>query len=80
MGKQVFLDLPNSGKLDFFVDCSANATPEFQGRGGEQIASQIVNILTNLFSSSNFNLEQLCIVPGKKCWRLNVDIVVGVYR
>ena len=55
---------------------SANATPEFQGRGGEQIASQIVNILANLFSSKNFDLTQLCIVPGKKCWNLNVDIVV----
>ncbi|CAF0767966.1 unnamed protein product [Brachionus calyciflorus] len=67
---------PDMGKLDFFVDCSANAAPEFQGRGGEQIASQIVNILTNLFSSKNFDLTQLCVVPGKKCWHLYVDIVL----
>lgn len=55
---------------------SANATPEFQGRGGDSIASQIVNILTNLFSTENFDLSQLCIVEGKKCWHLYIDIVV----
>ncbi|RNA15649.1 D-3-phosphoglycerate dehydrogenase [Brachionus plicatilis] len=67
---------PDFGKLDFFVDCSANAAPEFQGRGGEQIASQIVNILSNLFSPKNFDLTQLNIVSGKKCWHLYVDIVL----
>lgn len=56
---------------------SANATPEFQGRGGESIAAQIVNILTNLFSTKNFDLNQLCIVEGKKCWHFYIDIVVG---
>lgn len=70
---------PNLGKLDFFVDCSANATPEFQGRGGEKIAAQIVNILTNLFSTKNFDLSQLCIVEGKKCWHLYIDIVLLEY-
>ncbi len=65
---------------DFCLSSSANATPEFQGRGGEQIASQIVNILTNLFSSKNFDLKQLCIVNGKKCWHLYVDIVVSLKK
>lgn len=58
---------------------SANAAPEFQGRGGDEIASQIVNLLTNLYSSKNFDLSQLCIVSGKKCWHLFIDIVVGYF-
>ena len=56
---------------------SANATPEFQGRGGEAIASQIVNILNNIFSTKNFDLTQLCIAESKKCWHLYIDIVVS---
>lgn len=67
---------PHLGKLDFFIDCSAHANPEFQGRGGEQVASQIVNILSNLYSSHNFDLSSLCIVEAKKCWHVYIDIVL----
>lgn len=70
---------PKFGKINFLVDCSANATPEFQGRGGENIASKIVNILDNIFSVNNFDLTQLCIVEGKKCWQIYVDIVLLEY-
>jgi len=70
---------PNLGKIDFLVDCSANATPEFQGRGGENIASKIVNVLNNIFSVNNFDLTQLCIAEGKKCWHMYVDIVLLEY-
>ena len=60
----------------FLLKSSANATPEFQGRGGEFIASQIIITLTNLLSAENFDMKQLCIVENKKCWHLFVDIVV----
>jgi len=63
-------------KSNFQFSSSANAAPEFQGRGGERIASQIVNVLSSLFSTENFDLTQLCIVNGKKCWHLFVDLVV----
>ena len=32
---------PGQGRLEFFVDCSANATPSFEGRGGESLATSI---------------------------------------
>ena len=38
---------PRRGRLEFFVDCSANAAPEFEGRGGDQLASEISNVLYN---------------------------------
>ncbi|XP_049879720.1 exosome complex component RRP42 [Pectinophora gossypiella] len=70
-------DLPNLGKLEFFVDCSANATPEFEGRGGEQLASSISNMLQKAYHSSQaFNLKQLCILEGKQCWKLYIDILI----
>jgi len=67
---------PKLGKVDFLVDCSANAAPEFQGRGGERFASEVVNFLTSFFSSANFDLSKLCIVEARKCWHVNIDIVV----
>ena len=38
-------DAPDRGRLEFFVDCTANATPQFEGRGGEELATQIAGML-----------------------------------
>ncbi|XP_072945632.1 exosome complex component RRP42 [Epargyreus clarus] len=68
---------PEQGKIEFFVDCSANATPEFEGRGGEQLAYCISNMLKEAFHSRQaFDLKQLCILKGKQCWKLYVDILI----
>ncbi|XP_053611524.1 exosome complex component RRP42 [Plodia interpunctella] len=70
-------DKPGLGKIEFFVDCSANATPEFEGRGGEQLANSISNTMQKAYHSSQaFNLKQLCIFKGKQCWKLYVDILI----
>ncbi|XP_023947388.2 exosome complex component RRP42 isoform X1 [Bicyclus anynana] len=70
-------DKPGLGKIEFFVDCSANATPEFEGRGGEQLANSISNIMLRAYQSAQaFNLKQLCIFEGKQCWKLYIDILI----
>ncbi|XP_014482509.1 PREDICTED: exosome complex component RRP42 [Dinoponera quadriceps] len=70
-------DKPEEGKLDFFVDCSANATPAFEGKGGEDLATEISNLLSLAYQTSEtFDLRQLCILPHKKCWKMYVDILI----
>ncbi|XP_061197232.1 exosome complex component RRP42-like [Saccostrea echinata] len=70
-------DKPNKGRLEFFVDCSANATPVFEGRGGEELAAEIGNILTRTYDCpSCFDLEALCIIPEEQCWVLYVDVLL----
>ncbi|CAG9118113.1 hypothetical protein JYU34_003708 [Plutella xylostella] len=70
-------DNPGAGKIEFFVDCSANATPEFEGRGGEQLANSISNMMQRAYHSSQaFNLKQLCILDGKQCWKLYIDVLI----
>lgn len=72
-----FPERPEEGKLEFFVDCSANATPDFEGRGGENLAVQITNTLSAAYQSTvAFNLRKLCIVKGRKCWKFFVDILI----
>lgn len=66
---------PDLGKIEFFVDCSANATPVFEGRGGEDLATEISNSLAQAYASS-FPLHKLNIVRGQKCWKLYVDILI----
>ncbi|XP_076245428.1 exosome complex component Rrp42 isoform X2 [Calliopsis andreniformis] len=71
------LDKPNEGKLEFFVDCSANATPEFEGKGGDDLATEISNTLATAYQTRDaFDLSTLCILPYKKCWKIYVDVLI----
>lgn len=68
---------PNEGKIEFFVDCSANALLDFEGRGGEELALEISNCLRITYSSPfAFDLKSLCILPKHQCWKLYVDILI----
>lgn len=68
---------PDEGKIEFFVDCSANATPEFEGKGGEDLATEISNFLSTSFNSGlSFDLKSLCILKEIQCWKLYVDILI----
>jgi len=68
---------PNAGRLEFFVDCSANATPAFEGRGGEDLATEISRVLARSYQSQNvLDLTKLSVLAGRTCWILYVDILV----
>ncbi|NXN95196.1 EXOS7 protein, partial [Rhinopomastus cyanomelas] len=71
------LEKPDEGYLEFFVDCSANATPEFEGRGGEELGTEIANTLYRVFSNeSTIDLKSLCINPREHCWVLYIDVLL----
>ncbi|XP_071091631.1 exosome complex component RRP42-like [Haliotis cracherodii] len=68
---------PDRGRLEFFVDCSANATPEFEGRGGEELATEISTMLSRAYDCpSCLDLQSLCVIPKQQCWVLFVDILL----
>uniref|UniRef100_A0A8B9VLB5 Ribosomal RNA-processing protein 42 n=1 Tax=Anas zonorhyncha TaxID=75864 RepID=A0A8B9VLB5_9AVES len=68
------------GFLFFFplsLSSSANATPEFEGRGGEELGTEIANTLYRVFSSEgSVDLKSLCINPREHCWVLYVDVLL----
>lgn len=66
---------PREGRIEFFVDLSANASPEFSGRGGEDIAEELAVFCDHAFQDT-LDLEALCLVPGKQVWVLTIDILV----
>ncbi|XP_004835117.1 exosome complex component RRP42 [Heterocephalus glaber] len=71
------LEKPDEGYLEFFVDCSASATPEFEGRGGDDLGTEIASTLYRIFSSrSSVDLQSLCISPREHCWVLYVDVLL----
>lgn len=69
------LDEPDCGIVEFSVDCSANAHPKFEGRGGEDIAQEIVFVLTNALIPS-INRRSLCISEGHKVWIVYIDVLI----
>ena len=84
MAVKTEIDVPSpekhdEGKIEFFIDCSANATPQFEGRGGEELAMEIANTLQKAYQSGRaFNLKKMCILPRQQCWKLYVDILVSL--
>lgn len=71
------LEKPNEGYLEFFVDCSANATPEFEGRGGDELGTEIANTLYRIFNNKgSIDLKSLCISTREHCWILYVDVLL----
>lgn len=65
------------GRIEFFVDCTANADPEFEGRGGEDIATEISSALAQAYRSPRcLDLKSLAVVPGQQVWVLYVDILI----
>lgn len=68
-------DSPDEGRVEFQADCSANASPAFEGRGGEEIATELVAILSNSFIPS-LDLKKLCLCPSKSAWFLTIDILI----
>lgn len=72
-----YASTPDIGKLEFYVACSANATPDFEGRGGDALATQIASSLDAAYrSNSAFDASQLCILRARKCWKLFIDVLI----
>lgn len=71
---------PNQGWVEFHVDCSPNAGLAFQGRGGQDLSNGICTHLARCYNNhSALDLTQLCIVPGKHCWVVHVDVIMLEY-
>jgi len=68
---------PDRGRVQFFVDCSANATPEFEGKGGNELAEDIASSLSTAYANDiALDCRRLCLVNGKICWLLYIDVVI----
>lgn len=67
----------NRQNIEFFVDCSANATPDFEGRGGEALATEVSRTLSKAYSDpSVFDYSVLTGPDESFRWILYVDILI----
>lgn len=66
---------PDCGILEFNADVSANASPEFTGRGGEEIVNELVALLEHCVTPT-IDLKALCLRAGHAVWALHVDLLI----
>lgn len=69
------IEEPNCGLFEINVNCSANANPKFEGRGGEDTGQDLAFILNNSILPT-IDLTNLCISVGHKVWAIYVDVLV----
>lgn len=62
--------------LEFKIDCSPNASPDFTGRGGQDISDEISDVLSKSWSKCTALMINLTIVPKKFYWKIYVDLLV----
>ncbi|XP_042449201.1 exosome complex component RRP42-like [Zingiber officinale] len=73
---------PDKGKVAIFVDCSPTAAPMFEGRGGEELSSELSVALQRCLlggksgAGAGIDPSSLVIVEGKVCWDLYIDGLV----
>lgn len=68
---------PKEGKIVCSVDCTASAGQEFENKGAQYLNSMLSAQLQKILADSrSIDLEQLCIIPGKRCWIVNIDALV----
>ncbi|KAG6437536.1 hypothetical protein SASPL_102455 [Salvia splendens] len=73
---------PDKGKVSIHVDCSPTAEPSFEGRGGEELSTELSSALERCLlggksgAGAGIDLSSLCIVRGKVCWDLYIDGLV----
>ncbi|XP_042464112.1 exosome complex component RRP42-like [Zingiber officinale] len=73
---------PDKGKVAIFVDCSSTAAPMFEGRGGEELSSELSVALQRCLlggksgAGAGIDPSSLVIVEGKLCWDLYIDGLV----
>lgn len=68
-------DEPDLGRVEFTVECSANANPLFEGRGGDEIAQEIVFALSDAITPS-IDRKALCINSKETAWIVNIDVLI----
>ncbi|KAL5994556.1 hypothetical protein ACLOJK_024609 [Asimina triloba] len=81
LGKPNMLQ-PDKGKVAIFVDCSPTAAPMFEGRGGEELSTELSAALQRCLlggksgTGAGVDLSSLIVLEGKLCWDLYIDGLV----
>uniref|UniRef100_A0A7N2L3C6 Ribosomal RNA-processing protein 42 n=1 Tax=Quercus lobata TaxID=97700 RepID=A0A7N2L3C6_QUELO len=73
---------PDKGKVAIHVDCSPSAAPMFEGRGGEELSTELSVALQHCLlgaksgAGAGIDLSSPIVAEGKICWDFYIDCLV----
>ena len=68
---------PRNGQIRFHLESAFSGSSLFTREdAADYLKRRMLNIITNLYSKSIINREELMVAEGQFCWFLNVDILV----
>eukprot|EP00002_Diphylleia_rotans_P015453 TRINITY_DN2999_c0_g1_i1.p1 TRINITY_DN2999_c0_g1~~TRINITY_DN2999_c0_g1_i1.p1 ORF type:complete len:289 (-),score=53.73 TRINITY_DN2999_c0_g1_i1:43-909(-) len=69
---------PNEGIIRFSVEFCSNASIDYGDREEESISLELSQAMQQMFCSPGvFDMTTLCVIPGKQCWTLFLDVMVA---
>jgi len=67
----------DQGRISVSVECCPSASPEFEGRGAEELNIELSRVIERLLTESKaIDMKKLCLVPGRQCWVIYIDALV----
>ncbi|CAN0115080.1 unnamed protein product [Phaeothamnion confervicola] len=68
---------PAEGRIEVSVECSNSLFPRFDERASGDLDALLSQLLGGVIAESRaLRLGELCIVPGKWCWVVYVDVLI----
>ena len=64
--------------VSMLLHSSALASPDFQGREGENLGQHLAHRLAQVYQNRCIDFSKLSIVAGTHCWVLYVDALVNM--
>mmetsp|Transcript_34324 Transcript_34324/g.45394 ORF Transcript_34324/g.45394 Transcript_34324/m.45394 type:complete len:297 (+) Transcript_34324:199-1089(+) len=71
------LDCPNEGRVEVAVQVSNALFRKFDDRASQDADAELSQALARVIKQSQtIDLKSLCIIPGKFCWVIHLDLLV----
>ena len=73
------VDRPNEGIVTCSVECCPTASLSFEGNGAQDLNFMLSAHLERIVTASKcVDRKALSIIPGKQCWVVHIDALVGL--
>jgi exosome complex component RRP42 len=69
---------PSLGKVHYNVECSANVSQDFEGKGAEEFNQELSEFIDQFIGNALIK-QHLIILEGEHCWIMYIDVLLLDY-
>ncbi|CAL8080868.1 unnamed protein product [Calicophoron daubneyi] len=70
------LSRPSEGVIEINVECYPTAISGSTEKAAKEVAESLKSTLQNAYRADLVDLRHLCIVPGRQCWVVYIDLLL----